>query len=190
MRAAIILAAGRSRRFGAANKLLVRRNGKTLLRSAMETALGAPVGRVIVVTGGDAGRVRGAVATACNSRVSILFAPDHRDGHHASLLHGLKALRHREREALIFLGDMPELSPATARRLTRLSAAGYKVVRPSYQGTPGHPVLIRDVDWVRRRLEKGMTPFGRDDVLHVQENRHTVLDIDRPGDLQRIASRR
>ncbi|RED15682.1 nucleotidyltransferase family protein [Parasphingopyxis lamellibrachiae] len=190
MRAAIILAAGRSRRFGIANKLLVRRHGKTLLQSAVQIALSAPVCRVIVVTSVDDARLRGAVLTTSNSRVSVLFARDHRDGHHASLLHGLNALRRREREALVFLGDMPDLTPATARRLTRLTAAGYKAVRPSYQDTPGHPVLIRDVDWVCKRLETGMPPFGRDEVLHVNEGRHTVLDIDRPGDLQRIGSRR
>lgn len=190
MRAAIILAAGRSRRFGAANKLLVRRYGKTLLQWAVETALGAPVGRVIVVTGADGARVRGAGLAAGNSRVSILFAPDHRDGHHASLLRGLNALRRREREALVFLGDMPALTPATARRLTRLSVAGYAAVRPSYRDEPGHPVLIRDVGGVRRRLERGMPPFGRDEVLHVEEGRYSVLDIDRPGDFQRIGSQR
>jgi molybdenum cofactor cytidylyltransferase len=185
LRAAIILAAGRSQRFGTSNKLLVRRRGKTLLRSAIESALSAPVGRVIVVTGADNGRIRNAVHAVGNPRVSTLFAPDHRHGHRASLLRGLRDLRQTEREALIFLGDMPAIPSAIGLRLAKAPVAGIKAVRPSYRGQPGHPVLIRDIGTVRDRLEQGKPPFHRDEVRHIETGRWAVLDIDRPGDLRR-----
>lgn len=183
MRAAIILAAGRSQRFGTTNKLLVSHRGKTLLRSAIESALNAPVGRVIVVTGADSARTCDVVHAVGNLRVTTLIAPDHRDGHHASLLCGLRALRESEREALIFLGDMPALSPTVGYRLAKVSAAGTLAVRPSFRGQPGHPVLIRDVGAVRERLELGKSPFRREEVRNIETGRWAVLDIDRPGDL-------
>ena len=159
MRAAIILAAGRSQRFGTTNKLLAFHRGKTLLRSAIEAALNAPVGRVIVVTGADSARIRNAVHAVGNSRLSTLFAPNHREGHHASLLCGLRALRQAEGEALIFLGDMPEMAPMIWLRLAKASKAGFMAVRPAFRRQPGHPVLIRDVCAVRERLEGGKPPF-------------------------------
>jgi len=190
MRAAIILAAGRSKRFGTTNKLLVRHRGKMLLQSAIATALRAQVGRVIVVTGADRDRTRDAAHAVGNHRVSTLFAPKHRDGHHSSLLRGLSALRKNEREVLIFLGDMPALSPTIVSRLTQASAAGLKVVRPSFRDMPGHPVLIRGIGAIRERLEQGSPPFRREEVLHIEAPRWAVQDIDRPGDLQRISSPR
>lgn len=183
MRAAIILAAGRSRRFGIKNKLLLRRRGKTVLRMAIESALGAPVGRVIVVTGADSARTRNAAHAVRNLRVSTLFAPDHRLGHRASLLRGLRALRRSEREVFIFLGDMPFMASTVGFRLAKASVAGSIAVRPSFRGQPGHPVLIRDVGTVRDRLEQGKPPFRRDEVRHIATGRWGVLDIDRPGDL-------
>lgn len=186
MRAAIILAAGRSQRFGTTNKLLVRYRGKTLLYSVIEAALRSPVGRVIIVTGADCMRTRNAAHAVGNHRVSTLFAPDHRDGHHASLLCGLTALRGNEREAFVFLGDMPVIARAICNRLTKASAAKYKAVRPSFRGAPGHPVLIRDIRTVRERLEGGSPPFSRNEVLQFDAGRGAVLDIDHPGDLQRL----
>lgn len=190
MRAAIILAAGRSQRFGTTNKLLVRHRGKMLLQSAIRTALSMPVGRVLVVTGADSARTRDAAHALGNHRVSTLCTPDHREGHHASLLHGLRALRKNEREALIFLGDMPILAQTIGSRLTQASAVGFKAVRPSFRGAPGHPVLIQDIDAIRERLERRKSPFSRSEVLHIEAGRWAVLDIDRPGDLQRLRSPR
>jgi len=190
MRAAIILAAGRSQRFGTTNKLLVRHRGKSLLQSAIEAALRAPVGRVIVVTGADRVRTRDAAYSVGNHRVSTVFVPDHHEGHHRSLLRGLCALRRSEREALIFLGDMPVLAPTIGKRLAKASAPGFVAVRPSFRGEPGHPVLIRDIRTVRERLAQRNPPFRREEVLHVEAGRWAVLDIDRPGDLQRLRSPR
>ena len=145
MRAALILAAGRSRRFGVTNKLLVCHRGKPLLRLAMETALQAPVGRVIVVTGVARGRVQHLVHSVGNQRLSVKNAGDHRHGHHASLLCGLNALRSNEKEALIFLGDMPMIDPTIGRRLVMAAKPATLAVRATHRGLPGHPVLIRNI---------------------------------------------
>ena len=188
MRAAIILAAGRSRRFGVTNKLLIRRRGKPLLRLAMDAALQAPVGRVIVVTGADRGRVHDIVHSAGNQRLSIKIARNYRNGHHASLLCGLNALRSNEKEALIFLGDMPMIDRNIAQRLVMAATPATLAVRATHRGLPGHPVLIRNIGKVRDRLERGEAPFRPNEVTHVEAGKKSIQDIDRPGDLLSLGS--
>ena len=188
MRAALILAAGRSRRFGVTNKLLIRRRGKPLLRLAMDAALQAPVGRVIVVTGADRGRIHDLVHSAGNQRVSVKIASDHRHGHHASLLCGLNALRSNEKEALIFLGDMPMIDPTIGQRLVMAAKPATLAVRATHRGLPGHPVLIRNIEKVRERLERGEAPFRPGEVAHVEAGKESVQDVDRPGDFLSLGS--
>ena len=60
--AAIVLAAGRSTRMGAANKLLADVGGKPMLRHAVEAALASQARPVLVVTGHQADDVRAALA--------------------------------------------------------------------------------------------------------------------------------
>lgn len=182
MRAAIILAAGRSRRFGTENKLLSRYRGRPLLRWAIDAALYAPVGRIFVVIGFDRMRTAGVVHAARNDRVSAVFAPDHQRGHRASLLHGLRSLRTSEREALIFLGDMPLEDHDLATRLVRAARGTGIATRPIHRGIPGHPVLIRDVETVADRLTFDESPFRSGEITRIESGPEAIRDIDRPGD--------
>ena len=68
MIAAIILAAGQSRRMGSQNKLLARLNGKPLVARAVETALASNADEVLVVTGHEAVAVRDDHATLVAKR--------------------------------------------------------------------------------------------------------------------------
>ncbi|PTQ10130.1 4-diphosphocytidyl-2C-methyl-D-erythritol kinase [Sphingomonas oleivorans] len=136
MRAAILLAAGSSRRFGRANKLLAPLAERPLLLHALERARAGAQGRVIVVTGADRARV---AAIVRGPGVTIVHAADHRQGISASLRRGIAALRPIEREVTIHLGDMPFVADARRWRL----AAGQDALRPIAGGRPGHPVLLR-----------------------------------------------
>ncbi|MGP1283696.1 MAG: nucleotidyltransferase family protein [Parasphingopyxis sp.] len=182
MRAAIILAAGRSRRFGTANKLLSPYRGRPLLRWAIDAALRAPVGRVLVVIGADRFRTARVVHAVRNDRVSAVFAPDHRRGRRASLLRGLRSLRASERQALVFLADMPLRESRPAARLAKARSRCPIAVRAAHRGRPGHPVLIRDVGTVADRLTRGQPPFRANEVVGVESGRAAIADIDRPAD--------
>jgi molybdenum cofactor cytidylyltransferase len=139
MRAAILLAAGSSRRFGrTANKLLAPRPGGAMLDRALATARAAPAARLIVVTGQDAVRV---ARRARGPRTTIVHAGDHRRGLSASLRAGVRALRQCERAAFILLADMPWLDPCLAGRLARGWRPGLVAARPFARGRGGHPVL-------------------------------------------------
>jgi len=171
MRAAIVLAAGSSRRFGGA-KLLAPFRGRPLLLHAIDRAREAGAGRIIVVAGARWARI----ARIVPGDVTLVRARRHRDGLSASLAAGLAALRPIERELALFLGDMP------LARLPRMRLrAGFDAVRPIVAGKPGHPMLVRAA--VARRVgakgDRGLAPML--DAARIAAARGTpgnLIDVD------------
>lgn len=181
MRAAILLAAGGSRRFGRGDKLLARLNGRPLLLHALDGALASGVRRVIVVVPSAGGKVGRAIGRC--PRVERVVARRHRDGLAASLTAGLAALRPIEREALIFLADMPFARMPTGARL----GAGRDAVRPLHRGAPGHPLLVRSAVAARARLRGDQ---GLAAKLHAIGTLRgavgNLIDVDTPATLRRL----
>ncbi len=184
MRVAILLAAGRSRRFGAGDKLKARFRGEPIFAHALRTALAGPVGPVIVVLRGGERELAALAKRIGGQRIRIVRAG--RDGVHrrANLRRALARLRPCETEALIYLGDMPGISPNIARRLLRHARTG-EGARPVYRGIPGHPVLIRNSEKALRRLEQGLVPVAPEAMARMTGEAGSIFDIDRPGDLAR-----
>ncbi len=153
--AAIILAAGQSRRMGAANKLLADIDGKPMVAHAADAALASGADPVIVVTGHEPDQV----AAALDGRaVELVHNPDFADGLSTSLRCAIAALPGDIDGALVCLGDMPGVD---ARHLDRLIAAfdpssGAALVVPTFQGKRGNPVL-----WQRRFFDE-MTEISGD----------------------------
>jgi molybdenum cofactor cytidylyltransferase len=105
--AAILLAAGNSRRFGAANKLLAQIDGQPLIRRvAEEIALRADV-RVVVVTGYDRHSIERAL-----SDLPLHFAHNVHwpTGMGSSIAVGIGALPPKIEGVMIVPGDMPFLT--------------------------------------------------------------------------------
>ncbi|WP_076073276.1 nucleotidyltransferase family protein [Sphingomonas montana] len=185
MRVAILLAAGRSRRFGRANKLLVQSGGLRLIDRTLAIARAAPVARVVVVTGHDAPAVTRA---ARGVRTTIVHARDHEAGMGASLAAGLAVLRPREREVIVLLADMPGVPGGLAARLWRALRPGDAGVRPVWRGLPGHPVLLR-LPLVQ--MPTGDAGPGRGARLRpVPGPRGCVQDVDTRGMLARAVTKR
>jgi molybdenum cofactor cytidylyltransferase len=169
LRAAIILAAGASRRFGPGDKLRVQLNGRSLLDHAIANAGASGACRILLVT--RSGVRRPGLTTVRLPKSAALSA---------SLAAGLAALRPIEREALIFLADMPF---AYAPRL-RLPP-GAEAARPRAQGRPGHPVLVR-VKAAKVQLGKGDQGLGRTlRTAFVPGSLAHLLDIDTQAALRR-----
>ena len=139
--AAIVLAAGGSRRMGGENKLLQRLDGLPLLVRAVDTVLGSRARPVVVVTGHMAGDVRAAVS---DRRVSFVHNPDWADGMSTSVRAGLAALPAEVEGALVCLGDMPRVAPAHLEALLDAfdPAADATIIVPTYQRKRGNPVLF------------------------------------------------
>jgi len=139
--AALVLAAGRSTRFGPSNKLLADIGGEPVIRRTVNAVLGSSVSSVIVVTGHMAEEIRTALDGLA---VSFVPSPDYRDGLSASLKAGLAALPRGLDGVLVALGDMPAVLSADIDRLLSGLAPkeGRSIVVPTCGGKRGNPVLF------------------------------------------------
>jgi molybdenum cofactor cytidylyltransferase len=138
--AAIILAAGLSRRMGANKLLATLRSGKTLIAAAVENVLATAAHPVIVVTGHQDEAIRAALA---GQKVSFVHAEAYAAGMAESVRAGIAALSAGIGAALIVLGDMPLVPPATIDKILAAfdPEEGRDIVVPIHDGQRGNPVL-------------------------------------------------
>jgi molybdenum cofactor cytidylyltransferase len=141
----VVLAAGAGRRFGGA-KLTAPYRGGVLLDGALGAAFASPAPEIVVVSGCDPAVEPAARAFAARSgqagRLRLAHAADWEEGLAASLRAGLTAVSDASEGALIFLGDMPRTPHALAARLAEAFGPGVDAVQPTFEGQPGHPVLL------------------------------------------------
>jgi molybdenum cofactor cytidylyltransferase len=190
--ACIVLAAGRSTRMGAANKLLADVSGRPMVRHTVEAALSSRARPVVVVTGHQADEV---AAVLSGLDVEVVHNPLFAAGLSGSLKAGLDALPEAVDGAIVLLGDMPRIEPQHIDRLIAAFAPkeGRSIVVPVYQGRRGNPVLW-GVDYFpsMRRLEgdvgaKRLIADHADQVVEVDLHSAAVLtDIDTPEALAEL----
>ena len=108
--AVLMLAAGRSRRFGADDKLMADLAGRPLIAHAIAAQAGLEAERVAVV-GPD--RAAAGLLEAAGFRLVVNPAPQ--DGQGGSLALGVAAVA--SERVLVMLGDMPVVTPALLGRL-------------------------------------------------------------------------
>ncbi len=143
--AAVVLAAGRSRRMAPHNKLLIAdRTGKPMIARVVDNVLSSNARPVLVVTGHQAEQIQ---HTLGGRPVRYVHAADYAEGLSASLKAGIAAVPEECSAALVCLGDMPLV---TGRMINRLLSAydpdeGRLVVLPTFRGKQGNPML-----WDRR----------------------------------------
>lgn len=139
--AALVMAAGRSRRMAPLNKLLVPdATGVPMVARVVDNALASQARPIIVVTGHERERIEEVLA---GRPVLFAHAEDYAAGLSASLKAGLSAVPEDAEGVLVCLGDMPLV---TAKMLDRMIAAfdpeeGRAIVMPTYRGKQGNPML-------------------------------------------------
>jgi molybdenum cofactor cytidylyltransferase len=138
--AAIVLAAGMSRRMGGTNKLLAPIDGAPMVARVVDAFLASKADPVLVVLGHEAERVRAALA---GRDVRFVENPAYEEGLGASLRAGIEALEEDVDAALVGLGDMPRVQPAHIDRLIEAfdPAGPATIVVPVHERKRGHPVL-------------------------------------------------
>ena len=187
MIAALVLAAGQSRRMDGVNKLLLSIDGRPLVARAVDAALASEADPVVVVTGFDAGAVRSRLEDCA---VDFVHNADFAAGMGASLRTGIAALPPAVDGVVVCLADMPRV---TAAHIDRLIAAfdGSGICVPVFAGRRGNPVLLP------RRLFGDIMEIEGDTGARHLIGRHAqsiiavamdddavLADIDRPGDVE------
>lgn len=191
--AAIVLAAGRSTRMGAANKLVADVGGKPMVRKVAEAALASKAAPVVVVTGHMAAEVSAALA---GLDVTLVANPDYATGLASSLKAGIRALPSECDGALILLGDMPRI---VSEHLDTLIVAftSDAIIVPAHRGKRGNPVLWPHKYFPELLQLDGDAGAKRLIATHAAHAREIDLgtdaifaDIDTPDALARLRDRR
>lgn len=140
--AAVVLAAGASRRLGRSKQLLPFR-GRPLVRGAVEAAMDAGARPLVVVTGASADEVAAAVA---DLPVSTVHNPRWTDGIAGSIAAGVSAIRSAwpDCPAILLLAcDQPLVTAQLLRDLLDLRRArDAPAAATAYAGTIGIPAVF------------------------------------------------
>ncbi|HEY6431463.1 MAG TPA: molybdopterin-binding/glycosyltransferase family 2 protein [Acetobacteraceae bacterium] len=153
--AALVLAAGRSRRMAPHNKLLIAdRTGKPMIARVVDNVLSSKARPILVVTGHQADEIERALG---GRPVRYVHAPDYAEGLSASLKAGIAAVPPEAAAVVVCLGDMPLV---TGRMIDRLLDTydpdeGRTIVLPTFRGKQGNPML-----WDRRYFPEILQVIG------------------------------
>jgi molybdenum cofactor cytidylyltransferase len=176
--AALVLAAGRSRRMAPLNKLMVTdKAGVPMVARVVNNVLDSRARPVIAVTGYEAQRVEEVLA---GRPVLIAHAEEYAEGLSGSLKAGLAALPPEVEGVLVCLGDMPLV---TGAMLDRLMAAfdpeeGRAIVMPTFRGKQGNPML-----WSREFIPEMLAITGDVGARHlVGKYAEKVVEVEMSDD--------
>ncbi len=187
--AAIVLAAGSSRRMGGRNKLLLPFRGQPLVRHVVTTILNSQADPVLVVLGHEAEAVRAALA---DLPIGFTYNPRHAEGMTTSIQAGVAAAPADVLGYMICLSDLPLIETAEYDRLLEafrkaLARDPACIVVPEFQGQRGNPVLFaasyRAAILAEERLTgcRGLVRRYPEHVVRVaMPTDHILQDIDTP----------
>jgi molybdenum cofactor cytidylyltransferase len=202
--AAVVLAAGESRRFGQLKQLLPWGDeGATLLTQAVDVAVASRARPVIVVLGCQAETCRSVLTAWSDAHESVpgsapldgcgpdpsesrslrvVVNPDWAAGQSTSVRAGLAALPGNAGAALFHLADQPGVTPKVIDALiARYAETLAPVVWPEYQGRRGNPVLFDRLAFPQLRELTG--DVGGRPVLKAfaQKGQTERVPVDEPG---------
>jgi len=188
--AAVLLAAGGSRRLGFP-KQLVRWRTRPLLAHALDAIRAAlPNAPIIVVIGAHALRVRLAVRRTAPAAIVVTNAR-WADGLATSLRAGIAAVPRVNRAALITLVDQPRVDGRALRRLLRAWRRKRGIPAAArYDGRAGVPAVLPRRAWRAARSLTGDS--GARSLLRgvasitLVDMPEAALDIDTAADLSRL----
>jgi molybdenum cofactor cytidylyltransferase len=140
MIAALILAAGESRRMGR-DKALLSFRGKTFLHTIIDNLRAAGIENITVVLGHNAGIIQRAVNL---TGVRVAVNREYERGQTSSLQTGLTAVAVDQPEAVVLcLVDHPAVSADVIAPLRKqFETTRPPLVIPTHKGERGHPVVI------------------------------------------------
>ena len=177
--AAVVPAAGLSRRMGA-EKILLPFGRSTVLETVLETLAAAGVPEVVTVLRPD---LPEAAERARRAGARVVFNARPEDEMLISIRLGLEAVSPDAAAVFVWPADHPAVSPDTIRLLARRADQAHALV-PCYRSRRGHPALIgRDLFSAITRIPP------REGLRHLWRMRTEALreiPVEDPGAVQNI----
>lgn len=192
--AAVVLAAGESRRMGTPKQLLPFA-GRTILECVVDTLLTAGVDEVIVVLGHFAERVQ---VVLDNRPVRPVVNVAYRQGMLSSVKCGVRAIGAEYDAVLFALGDQPQIASTVVQAvMARYREGSAGIVIPRYGQKKGHPIIMNLHTYRDAILNlpedvglNALVQAHADDVHLIEmETEEIVRDIDNRDDYARELSR-
>ena len=185
--AAVMLAAGNSRRFGADKRRYVL-GTQPMLQQSLATPLLLNLPTWLVLKPADKNCLPELLADwRTHAGLSVVYAQEAAKGMGHTLAYGVSQLTAVD-GVLVFLADMPWIQARTVEQLMAHFAPG-KIIVPRYSGRTGHPVLFASHwfdDLQDLRGDRGARDIIRnnaDQVVFVDvDDEGVVRDMDRPAD--------
>ncbi|WP_369856031.1 NTP transferase domain-containing protein [Candidatus Thalassolituus haligoni] len=181
----VVMAAGYSSRFGAGDKRMARwpATGRTLLGETIHQLRQVLADVVVVIRPDDQPQSLGIPDDS-----DIIRARHAEQGLGASIADALGAIQASatwsQRHSLaLMLGDMPTIQPTSVRQLLQ-RASRQHIVRPTYQGRPGHPVVFGRAYWPALRQLPAAS--GARQVIQQHLSHVLHIAVDDPGVVQDI----
>ena len=183
MKAAIILAAGESSRMGFP-KQLAEYKGKTILETVVET-VSNNIENTIVVLGHENETLTEKIDFKDST---ILINESWEEGIISSIRTGLfyLSLDKNIDEALIFMGDQPEINSEVIQKLLSTKHDDDEILVPQYRYETGYPILIPRFFWNKLELitqddidgeESVFKNFELIDFLETSESKIKILNF-------------
>ena len=175
--AAILLAAGESRRMGQL-KALLPWQGTSLLRHQVNTLLSAGVDQVVVVLGHRADELSPFLEGM--QQVTWRINPDYLQGKTTSIKAGLGVLDARSIATILMLNvDQPRNAHTIRSLLDQHRASGGLITIPEYQGKGGHPIFV-DASLLEELTNIDEATFGVKAVVRKHREDTTRVPMDHP----------
>lgn len=187
--AAIVLAAGLSRRMGDVNKLLIEISGVPMIRAIVSACSAVCDAPVTVVTGHQASDIEQALV---GLPVRFAYNPDFASGQASSVVAGLQAVP-EAKTTLVVLGDQPLLDRTALERLLEIHRASdqTRITIPVNGAERGNPLVIPlalKAALMADKTNPGCRKFTRDnpDKVHRVETQDPAFftDLDTLEDLK------
>jgi molybdenum cofactor cytidylyltransferase len=188
----VILAAGFSSRLGF-NKLILKIDGKTVIRKAVEPFIASGCRKIFIITGFEENKIRHALH---GFSVEYINNQHYSEGMSSSIKAALPFIK--DGEGVFFhLGDKPLIEKGVVMQMkSAFERSNKAILVPVYNGMKGHPVLMNIVPYIKEietlTGEKGLREIIErhpEDTLHVQGTEGNILDIDTVEDVELLRKR-
>ena len=167
----LLLAAGAGTRMGKPKALMRDADDTSWLRRAVAVLEDAGCEAVTVVLGAGAAE---AAPILDGTGVDVVVAEDWTEGMGASLRAGLRAIAGSDAvAAVVMLVDLPDVTAEVVRHVAKRVTRADQLVRASYAGRPGHPVVIGRDHWAAVADSVSGDQGARDYLAS-----HGVVDVD------------